>query len=67
MRHVVAQGVWCPKCEFFENQSQDDLNGASNASCVVCGCSAYEHDEVEVITVDDGLDDEPDGDWEVDD
>lgn len=46
MREIVAEGVWCGQCEFFEVPDFDPDNG----QCLACGCSEKAHSEVEVVT-----------------
>lgn len=44
---TVAEGWWCGKCEFFE---QDDDIDTTIDVCQLCGCSGSEHRPVEIVT-----------------
>jgi hypothetical protein len=45
-KQIVAEGVWCTACEFFE---VEDIN-PENGRCMACGCLTDIHVEVEVVT-----------------
>lgn len=42
--HVVAEGLWCPYCEFFE----DDLT-ILGKTCPSCGCAKENHIKVKLV------------------
>lgn len=44
-REIVAEGVWCRDCEFFE---VPDMDGGR---CLACGCDEGRHIDVEVVAI----------------
>jgi hypothetical protein len=40
---IVAEGVWCEKCEFFEVEDYDETR------CLACGCSKDLHAPAQVV------------------
>lgn len=51
-REPFATGHWCENCEFFETDIEFNEN-AEEGQCVACGCSAFYHHDVVVISADD--------------
>ena len=45
---TVAEGVWCTKCEFFEQDFTIEDISASGA-CESCGCIPADHDDVTLV------------------
>lgn len=43
MKLIVAQGVWCAACEYFE---VPDIAGGL---CLACGCPEADHSDAEVV------------------
>lgn len=41
----VATGLWCPTCQFFEEEEDAD----SETRCAACGCAYSDHIEVSVM------------------
>lgn len=48
VKTILAEGVWCHECEFFEVPDFGEFSG--EAHCNACGCSKSKHVDVEVIT-----------------
>ena len=44
MDTIVAEGVWCAECEYFEVEDFDGDN------CLPCGCERSVHYDAEVVT-----------------
>jgi hypothetical protein len=45
MTEVLAEGVWCEVCQYFEEESEWDGN-----RCLACGCDREVHRDVNVVT-----------------
>lgn len=48
MKDIVAEGVWCRDCEYFEVPDP-----GSDGRCMACGCPEEAHVNVEVVTTED--------------
>lgn len=47
MMQTVAEGWWCTRCEFFE---QDDEINETVEQCIACGCAGSDHTRVEIVS-----------------
>jgi hypothetical protein len=44
-QEVVAEGMWCRDCEFFEDAEFDPATG----TCYACGCGNGRHVDAKVV------------------